>query len=802
MIQNNLNLSKALGSVIRDLRKQFDFDVAALALVDQTSGDLQIRIDKHEGDIEIKEFPQALSWELKLLNGNLTLISKRGDMLFLNCLLGEEERVLKAALITPMEIDGIGSGSFLIGSSDKELLGQKKKFASLNLSSLLAQTAKESPSAEPNKRQEERIGVYYRTLFECSGTAVAVVERDRTLSEVNREFERLTGYGKAETEGTMTLEELLHSKDRERIIDYLEKRRKDPQKLPFTCECTLIRQDGEERAIDLKASGIPDTDKIIVSLRDITENRINEAELKEWGERLEVINEISNAVNSSLDLQELFTIICSQIKRILDYDRASLALVDTSGKILEVQAIDDGERTQVGKPQRLDLSTYEKLAPAKKNVILTHTANDPSYQVSEALLGKGFKSCLLIPLLSQNGVIGSLNLGSEKRGAFCQFHLDILGGIAEQLAVAIEKARLYKQIKETKDYLESIMESSVEAIVSTDQKGRISFFSKGAEDISGYKAEEVLGKPIHKFFVDGRPEVLKIRQILRKEKGVHNYEKEILRKDGKTLPVSLSVSLLRDDRNKVVGALGIGEDITERRRAEEERRKRSEELENFVYLISHSLKTPIVSLQGFVSVLLSEYGDELAQQGRHYLDRIHKNAGQMSEMIQDLLKFSKVGRMTKPREEVKASDIIEEAIDELRFMLIEKGIKISVPSDLPYIYCDREGISTVFCNLIDNSIKYMGKTLNPQIEIGCQDKRRFHVFWIKDNGIGIDEKYHDKIFDLFQRLNDIKDVEGTGVGLAIVKRIIENHGGSVRISSEVGKGTTCYFTLPKLNVSV
>ncbi len=266
-----------------------------------------------------------------------------------------------------------------------------------------------------------------------------------------------------------------------------------------------------------------------------------------------------------------------------------------------------------------------------------------------------------------------------------------------------------------------------------------------------------------------------------------------------------------NERGAVTNVVVITRDITERKRAEEELQKsryhleevlanldkRNRELESFVYTVSHDLKAPLVSLEGFASMLLDNYRESLDEIGQLYLDRIQANVNGMASFIQKLLEFSRIGRIVHLDESLDVTEIIQEAIETLQIQLLERGTEWIIQADMPMITCDRVRIKQIFENLIDNANKYMGEENDkPRIEIGFHDKRDFFEFFVKDNGMGIQKEYHEKVFEIFTRLGDV-EVEGTGAGLAIVKKIVESHGGRIWISSELGEGTTVYFTLPK-----
>jgi signal transduction histidine kinase len=242
----------------------------------------------------------------------------------------------------------------------------------------------------------------------------------------------------------------------------------------------------------------------------------------------------------------------------------------------------------------------------------------------------------------------------------------------------------------------------------------------------------------------------------------------------------------------------LKEEITERKRVGEELRKKNEELENFVCVVSHELKTPVIGVQGFSSRLLKKYKEKLDERGGRYLEQIQANARRMEVFISDLLALARIGHVVSSFEDISSLEIAKDVRLRLQAQLKEKGIKLAVSDNLPAICCDRERISQVFENLLVNAIKFVGNTKNPKVEIGYEDKGDIHQFYVKDNGIGIDPECHQEIFDMFHRLKEIRDQEGTGIGLAIVERIVKSHGGKVWVESEKGKGATFYFILPKV----
>ncbi|MFQ5708424.1 MAG: ATP-binding protein [bacterium] len=224
----------------------------------------------------------------------------------------------------------------------------------------------------------------------------------------------------------------------------------------------------------------------------------------------------------------------------------------------------------------------------------------------------------------------------------------------------------------------------------------------------------------------------------------------------------------------------------------------TKEYENLLHLLSHNLKSPIVSIKGFATLLKEDGSDAGDEKQTHYVDRIYKNASRMEKMIHDIFNYSKFKKRERFMKRLSLQEMVTAVCADFQFEVHNRNITLKLAEDFPTIQADCEDMQTVFNNLLDNAIKYMGDVENPEIEIGWEDKNRFYVFWVKDNGVGVSEDYQDKIFDWFQRGNTSNRIDGTGVGLSIVQQIMEKYDGKVRLSSKIGRGTTVYIALPKV----
>ncbi len=241
----------------------------------------------------------------------------------------------------------------------------------------------------------------------------------------------------------------------------------------------------------------------------------------------------------------------------------------------------------------------------------------------------------------------------------------------------------------------------------------------------------------------------------------------------------------------------LRQEIEERKLAELKLQRTNEEVKNFVQVVSHDLKNPIISVQGFSSRLIKNYKEILGEKGLRYLEHIMTNAHRMELLVSDLLTLSMIGRVELKFKKISCNELVKNLAANLQTRLKAKDIELFLNNNLPTIYCDGERLYQVFENLLVNAIKFVDNSRPPRIEIGYSNNGKTHIFHVKDNGIGIDSKHHRQIFEMFSRLREIKDEEGTGLGLPIVHKIVSNLGGKVWLKSEKGNGATFHFSLPK-----
>jgi PAS domain S-box-containing protein len=381
-----------------------------------------------------------------------------------------------------------------------------------------------------------------------------------------------------------------------------------------------------------------------------------------------------------------------------------------------------------------------------------------------------------------------------------------------------ERRRAVEALQTSEARKTAIVETALDAIITIDHEGSISEYNPAAEKIFGYRKADVLGQRMAELIV---PPSLRAahyegfaRCLATGEGPVLNRRLELtgMRADGSEFPVELSITAFATGGAPMFTA--HLRDITERKRVEEEIRTlnaeleervrqrtaqleaANKELEAFSYTVSHDLRAPLRGIDGFSGKLLRDFAAQLPPEAVRQLGRVRANAVKMGQLMDDLLTFSRLGRQPLRKQTVTPADLVRQALEDLRSEYEGRHVDIRV-GDLPPCQGDPALLKQVFVNLIGNAVKYSRKRDPAVIEIGSQESDRpgEHIYFVKDNGVGFDMQHVGKLFNVFQRLHRAEDYEGTGVGLAIVQRIIQRHGGRVWAEAEVDKGATFFFTL-------
>ena len=360
-------------------------------------------------------------------------------------------------------------------------------------------------------------------------------------------------------------------------------------------------------------------------------------------------------------------------------------------------------------------------------------------------------------------------------------------------------------------YNRSLIEASLDPLVTIAPDGKITDVNNATEKVTGLSRQQLIGTDFSDYFTDPGKARAGYEQVFR-EGLVQDYELEIRRRDGHVTPVFYNASVYRDEGGDVIGVFAAARDITERKRAEEDIRKLSEELaqrvrwrtveleatnkelEAFTYSVSHDLRIPLRHIDGFSKLLLEEYSVDLPEDARRYLSRIRDGTHRMGMMVDDLLNLTRLGRKELRMQLTGLSSLLEEAIRDLQPEMAGREIEWRI-AKLPFVECDPALVKQVFATLLSNALKFTRPQEHAAIEVGAMTQDGRAVIFVRDNGVGFSMKYVDKLFGVFQRLHRPEDFEGTGVGLATVQRIVHKHGGRTWAEGELNKGATFYFTL-------
>ncbi len=440
-----------------------------------------------------------------------------------------------------------------------------------------------------------------------------------------------------------------------------------------------------------------------------------------------------------------------------------------------------------------------------KNVRSVLPANQHEYalEMIETAFHTGEHQAIEIQTIAPDGHTSwdSIRIGTVKHGGQITSLTVIMTDItAQKDAEAALHAReeLYRLISTiTADYIFSTQ-------LGPDGQLRLTWVGGGFEAITGYTFEEYVARGgwLTTLHPDDRDVDARDMATLRANQDVIS-ELRTFHKSGAVRWVRVYAHPLWDsEHNRLSGIYGAVQDITERKQAEAERETfiqeleaKNAELERFNYTVSHELKSPIVTIKGFLGSVANDLHNGKYERAQQDLLRVSTATDKMQDTLSDLLELSRIGRIVNPSEEIDLVQLVQEALETVHGRVQARNITVQIAPNLPAVCGDRVRLREVYENLIDNAAKYLGDQSAPLIEIGSRKTGNEIICFVKDNGMGVDVKYHKRIFGLFDKLDATS--EGTGIGLALVKRIIETHGGRIWIESEgVGKGSTFCFTIP------
>ena len=621
----------------------------------------------------------------------------------------------------------------------------------------------------------------YRTLFENTGTATVMIEENTIISLANAEFERLSQYSKQEIEGKKSWADFVFKEDLDRMREQYFRRREKRATALTQYEFRFVPRDGNIRTILLTIDVIPGTKRSAASLLDITKRKLTDEALRESERQISLIYDTVGDIIFNVKVEKEGSYSFTSVNR---------CFLSTTG--LQASQI-IGRRVQDIIPEpslSLALEKYSESIRTKKIVRWEEISEYPTGrligEVSIAPVFDDASNCV--------GLVGSVHDITE--------HKRIEGALRQS-------EQRYKQLLESiTDYTYSV------EICGGRPVNTIHGF--GCERVTGYTPSDYSANPqlwLQMVHPDDRNIVEHYADPLCEGKEIPALEHRIVHKDGSIIWVRNTYVLKRDADGKVVGYDGLISDITERKQAEEEIHRlnaeleervikrtaqleaANKELEAFSYSVSHDLRAPLRHASGYVDLLLKRNKADLSEKGQHYLNAIADSVHQMGMLIDELLQFSRTGRTEMRQSNSDMNKIVQEALESLHPETTPRKVEWII-GELPSVFCDKAMLKLVWVNLLSNAFKFTRTRESARIEIGAREENTEFVFFVRDNGVGFDMQYAHKLFGVFQRLHSMEEFEGTGIGLANVRRIISRHEGRTWAEAEPDKGATFYFTLP------
>ena len=630
------------------------------------------------------------------------------------------------------------------------------------------------------QRQEQRIiesEWKFRTVSESANDWEFWLSERRQIVYMSPSGKSITGYSPEEfLNNPDLLTGIIHSDDRNLYMEHIGNFEEEHHE---EIEFRIITKDGQVKWLTHVCAPLYMRDKFLgrrISNRDITDRKAADEALRKSAEEIRDLYNNAPCGYHSLDKNGVFVQMNDTELLWLGYSREEV----------------------IGKMKISDILTPKSLK--------TFEENFPRFKA------RGWVRDLDFEIIRKDGTVLPVLLSAtaikDSNGNFIRSRSTVYD-ITER-----------RKMEELHARLAAIVESSDDAIIGKDLNGIVTDWNKGAAGMYGFTAEEIVGRPVSILVPQGHTDgILQILLKISRGESVEHYETVCVRKNGEQINVSLTMSPIEDGAGNIIGASTIARDITELKRTEEELTKYREHLEElveqrtvelekmageltrsnadlqqFAYAASHDLQEPLRTVAGFVKLLEKRYKGRLDKNADEFIAYTLDGVKRMQVLIKDLLAYSQVDTKERIFTPTNCSVALDQAIHNLHSTIEESGVEVTYDL-LPTVMADASQMSRLFQNLIGNAIKFHDeKPL--RVHISAERKGDEWVFSVRDNGIGIDPKQTERIFVIFQRLHTREEYPGTGIGLAICKRIVERHGGRIWVESELGEGSIFYFTIP------
>lgn len=649
----------------------------------------------------------------------------------------------------------------------------------------------------------------FRSIVQQSIDGIMIVNENGVIIEWNYSMEKITGLKRDNAVNQLVWDALYSIAPEDKkteenyrrikinALDFIE--RIDPTSLGKLFEDRIQRADGSIRFLQSLPFLIKTSKgKLICSFhRDITEHKKSEEELEKYRSQLEELVKRRT--------QELTKLTESLKKEIGEKEKAEEKYRELFNRANDMISL--GEIEENGMPgrfieindvasQRLGYTKEEFLNMTPVDIVATDKRAEMPKHAEE--LARTGHARFEIVHVAKDGSRIPVEINN---------HIFKLKGKKVALAISrdiSERKNAELALKESEEELKAVIESSPDSITVTDLNLNIILCNQATVKMYGASVkEEIIG--LNAFnLVDpkDRPRLSEIvMEILSTNKSI-NLELNLQRKDNTTFPAELSGNIIKDAQGNPSQFIAITKDINERKEAERklketinELERSNKELQSFTYITSHDLQEPLRIIASYAGLIKHRYEGQLDKDADDFIEYMVSEASRMKSMIQGLLDYSRIGTESNEFREFNAQSALKVALSILEPLIKENNAKITY-DPLPTIFADEDQMSRVFKSLIGNAIKFRKPNEAPRIHVSSKREGDEYNFSVKDNSIGIEAEYGDRIFEVFKRLHSIGEYEGAGIGLAIVKRIIDHHGGRIWVKSQYGEGSMFYFTIP------
>ena len=551
--------------------------------------------------------------------------------------------------------------------------------------------------------------------------------------------------------------------------------------------------------------------------RELNERERAEREGRQKTEYLNAIGQIAIQIATARADEEIYDLLAETIQSVLKPLALSLSFYDGERKELIIKRIvtQPGILAAANKIFNGDLQklrmpvSHEMLAQIESETVTTSSSiSEITFGAIPEAIASALQYVLNIgsltglSLFHNNHLLGTIFLIMPKNRP--PVPVEIARTLSNLASVAIQRKEAEEALQESEARYRTLVETLPDSVIFTDITGKILYCNQQAAIVHGFEhVNQLLGTHVLQYFTpEEQPRVAEMIHEAAVTKHIDDTPFTLLKGSGSRFPGEIRASVIFDSNANSIGIIGITRDITERMKAEAERESlirdlaaKNTELEQFTYTVSHDLKAPIITIKGFLGFLEKDIKEGKREHVHSDVQRISDAVDKMNRLLNELLELSRIGRLMNPPVDVSFTSIVQEALETVHGRLVKKNIAVQIADDLPVVCGDRLRLVEVVQNLIDNAAKFMGDQPQPRIEIGERgaDKDGKPIFFVRDNGIGIEVQHHERVFGLFNKLDP--QTEGTGVGLALVKRIVDVHGGRIWVESELGKGATFCFTL-------